>query len=98
MFKNKLGKELSLRDYQQAIKRRIFDAWRNQACVMVQMPTGTGKTHLLASVIYDLLSTEPEQCVWIIAHRRELVEQIASNPQLSSSASFLRLNVLSSLN
>ena len=43
---------------------------------MVQMPTGTGKTHLLASVIYDLLSAEPEQCVWIIAHRRELVEQI----------------------
>lgn len=76
MFKNKLGKELSLRDYQKNIKRRVFDAWRNHACVMVQMPTGTGKTHLLASVIYDLLSTEPEQCVWIIAHRRELVEQI----------------------
>ena len=76
MFKNKLGKELSLRDYQKNIKRRVFDAWRNHACVMVQMPTGTGKTHLLASVIYDLLSAEPEQCVWIIAHRRELVEQI----------------------
>ena len=53
MFKNKLGKELSLRDYQQAIKRRVFDAWRDHACVMVQMPTGTGKTHLLASVIYE---------------------------------------------
>ena len=43
---------------------------------MVQMPTGTGKTHLLASVIYDHLKEEQRQCVWIVAHRRELVEQI----------------------
>ena len=43
---------------------------------MVQMPTGTGKTHLLASVIYDHLKEEQSQCVWIVAHRRELVEQI----------------------
>ncbi|WP_456094269.1 DEAD/DEAH box helicase [Paraprevotella xylaniphila] len=76
MFKNNLGKELSLRDYQKNIKQRVFDAWRNHASVMVQMPTGTGKTHLLASIIYDLLSAEQDLCVWIIAHRRELVEQI----------------------
>ena len=43
---------------------------------MVQMPTGTGKTHLLAAVIYDYLKKEQSQCVWIVAHRRELVEQI----------------------
>lgn len=43
---------------------------------MVQMPTGTGKTHLLAAVIYDHLKEEQSQCVWIVAHRRELVEQI----------------------
>lgn len=76
MSKNNLGKELSLRDYQKNIKQRVFDAWRNHASVMVQMPTGTGKTHLLASIIYDLLSAEQDLCVWIIAHRRELVEQI----------------------
>ena len=50
MFKNKLGKELSLRDYQKNIKRRVFDAWRNHACVMVQMPTGTGKTYLAVAM------------------------------------------------
>ena len=43
---------------------------------MVQMPTGTGKTHLLAAVIYDHLKEEQGKCVWIVAHRRELVEQI----------------------
>lgn len=43
---------------------------------MIQMPTGTGKTHLLASVIYDHLKEGQYQCVWIVAHRRELVEQI----------------------
>ena len=43
---------------------------------MVQMPTGTGKTHLLASVIYDHLKSKQVQYVWIVAHRRELVEQI----------------------
>ena len=40
------------------------------------MPTGTGKTHLLASIIYDSLKENGKRCVWIVAHRRELVEQI----------------------
>lgn len=40
------------------------------------MPTGTGKTHLLAAVIYDWLKGERGKSVWIVAHRLELVEQI----------------------
>ena len=40
------------------------------------MPTGTGKTHLLASIIYDSLKENGKRYVWIVAHRRELVEQI----------------------
>ena len=44
---------------------------------MVQMPTGTVKTHLLASLVNEELKTKNEEsCVWIVAHRRELVEQI----------------------
>ena len=43
---------------------------------MVQMPTGTGKTHLLAAVIYDWLKEAEHKSVWIVAHRRELVEPI----------------------
>ena len=65
-----------LRKYQYAIKQFIGSNWQQHHGIMVQMPTGTGKTHLLASVIYDHLKEEQSQCVWIVAHRRELVEQI----------------------
>lgn len=43
---------------------------------MAQMPTGTGKTHLLAAIMDDHLEEKHGQRVWIVAHRRELVEQI----------------------
>lgn len=41
--------------------------------VMVQMPTGTGKTFVMAAVVRDI-----KVCgsIWIVAHRRELVEQM----------------------
>lgn len=41
--------------------------------VMVQMPTGTGKTYVMAAVIKR---TKVAGEVWVIAHRRELVEQM----------------------
>ena len=44
-----------LRNYQHNIKRSLFDIWELHRSIMVQMPTGTGKTHLLAAVIYDWL-------------------------------------------
>lgn len=65
-----------LRKYQHTIKHFLFSEWAQHSSIMIQMPTGTGKTHLLASVIYDHLKEQQDQCVWIVAHRRELVEQI----------------------
>ena len=66
-----------LRNYQQNIKRLLVAEWERHCSVMVQMPTGTGKTHLLASLVDEELRTKNERsCVWIVAHRRELVEQI----------------------
>lgn len=66
-----------LRNYQHNIKQLLVAEWERHCSLMVQMPTGTGKTHLLASVIYDWLKKEVKgQSVWIVAHRRELVEQI----------------------
>ena len=67
---------ISLRDYQLEMKSRLFAAWERHRSVMVQMPTGTGKTHVLAAVIRDFLQQSRRAEVWIIAHRRELVEQI----------------------
>ena len=37
--------------------------------VMVQMPTGTGKTHLLAAIVREFLRGSGSW-VWIVAHRR----------------------------
>lgn len=63
-----------LRDYQIEMKTRLMEAWKAHRSVMVQMPTGTGKTHLLASVVSEFVSSAGSG-VWLIAHRRELVEQ-----------------------
>lgn len=68
-------KNNSLRDYQQEMKSRLFKEWEFHQSVMVQMPTGTGKTHLLAAVVREFLHRSGT-CVWIVAHRRELVQQI----------------------
>lgn len=68
-----------LRDYQADIIRRLSEAWECHKNVMVQMPTGTGKTHVLANVVNGLISGNTpghETGVWIVAHRRELVAQI----------------------
>ena len=68
-----------LRDYQYDIRRRVLDAWEHENSVLVQMPTGTGKTVVLASLVYEHLRIckgKPDCLVWIVAHRRELVEQI----------------------
>ena len=65
----------TLRDYQQEMKLRLFEEWEFHRNVMVQMPTGTGKTHLLAAIVREFLRGSGSR-VWIVAHRRELVEQI----------------------
>lgn len=44
--------------------------------VMVQMPTGTGKTYVMTAVVKWFLDTYSKGEVWLIAHRKELVEQM----------------------
>ena len=87
---------VQLRDYQVEMLDRLEKAWARYRSVMVQMPTGTGKTVLLAEVIRRELrvknlelrgvasrvgSKNSELCgdnshVLIVAHRRELLDQI----------------------
>ena len=93
-------KEIKLFDYQEDMKERIEKAFVSHQSVMVQMPTGTGKTILLAEVVKNekLKGKNPDgekseklkgknPCVWIVVHRRELVEQIEETlaKQLDSS-------------
>ena len=63
-------------DYQQEMKEALYGAWETCTSVMCQMPTGTGKTHLLVSVVRDFVQTW-KMPVWIVAHRIELIEQIS---------------------
>ena len=68
-------KKIKLFDYQEDMVKRVQEAFRHHDSVMVQMPTGTGKTMVLANIVFSFL----EMCnhpIWIVAHRRELVSQI----------------------
>ena len=74
-------KEIKLFDYQEDMKERIEKALRLHRSVMAQMPTGTGKTVLLASVVESFLREHSNCNVWIVSHRRELVSQIRETIQ-----------------
>ena len=73
-------KERQLYDYQLDMKRRVGEAFGSHRSVMVQMPTGTGKTCVLVACVRAWLS-QNEGAVWIVVHRRELVEQIVGTLQ-----------------
>ena len=67
-----MTKDIQLFDYQEDMVKRVQEAFKHHDSVMVQMPTGTGKTYLLAAIVGLFLKEE----VWVVAHRRELVSQI----------------------
>ena len=73
-------KERQLYDYQLDMKRRVGEAFGSHRSVMVQMPTGTGKTCVLVACVREWLS-QNEGTVWVVVHRRELVEQIVGTLQ-----------------
>ncbi len=75
--------DTSLRPYQIDNKARIYDFWHTGRSVMLQMPTGTGKTRLFVSIVKDLHNWGKQNNknvnVLLLAHRKELIEQIAQN-------------------
>ena len=70
----------SLRNYQQENKQKVYDAWSAGRSVMLQMPTGTGKTRLFVSIIKDIFhfsrDTKRAIKVLVLVHRTELIDQI----------------------
>ena len=72
-------KDITLRDYQQLAKEKIFSKWNRVDNILYQMPTGTGKTRLFTSIIRDIsiwgLRHNINYRILIIAHRSELIEQ-----------------------
>ena len=68
-----------LRGYQQEMLDRLYVAWNRYRSVMVQMPTGTGKTVLMGEVIRRKMAEvrrKKSDGILIVAHRRELLDQI----------------------
>lgn len=51
MEKTQMRKEIQLYEYQKDMLRQIEDAFVTHQSVMVQMPTGTGKTVLISEVV-----------------------------------------------
>ena len=70
-----MTKDIQLFDYQEDMVKRVQEAFKHHDAVMVQMPTGTGKTMVLANIVFSFLE-KSNHPIWIVAHRRELVEQI----------------------
>ena len=71
-----------LRPHQIEAKAKIFGAWTKYDSVMLQMPTGTGKTYLFTSLINDIINTYKlaykDIKILIVAHRTELLDQISA--------------------
>lgn len=71
-----------LRPYQQQMKAEVYAFWDKMDNLMLQMPTGTGKTIVFTSVVSDIQRWckvhSPESKILIVAHRKELITQ-ASN-------------------
>lgn len=79
----KLYKDKQLRDYQLENKLKIYEHLEVLQSVMLQMPTGTGKTRLFASIVKDIhnlgIKDKKAYKVLILAHRNELIKQISEN-------------------
>jgi len=69
-----------LRNYQQTSKQKVYNVWAAGKSVMLQMPTGTGKTRLFVSIIKDIFhysrETKKALKVLVLVHRTELIDQI----------------------
>ena len=75
-----MKKRTILRDYQLEMLDRLHLAWEKHQSVMVQMPTGVGKTVLLAEEIRnERLRVKGSRVfgVLVVAHRIELIDQIS---------------------
>lgn len=65
---------MKLRDYQLKAKQSVYSAFRNGVQnVMLQLPTGAGKTILFSSIIED--GYKLGRRILVLAHREELIQQ-----------------------
>lgn len=70
-------------EHQIKAKDDVLKGWDRYDSLMLQMPTGTGKTFLFTSLVNDLLtfykSNHLELNILLVVHRLELIEQISAS-------------------
>lgn len=71
-----------LRPYQADMKNEVYALWDKMNNLMIQMPTGTGKTIVFTSIVRDIMhwcvKNSPQSKILIVAHRKELIRQASS--------------------
>lgn len=70
---------MKLRDYQQRALTDLY-AWfeaGNRGNPCLQLPTGAGKSHIIAALCKDALQNYPETRILMLTHVKELIEQNA---------------------
>lgn len=68
-----------LRDYQQRAIDQLYDWFEggNEGNPCLVLPTGSGKSHIIAELCKDALQKWPETSVLMLTHVKELIEQNA---------------------
>jgi superfamily II DNA or RNA helicase len=67
---------VALRPYQYALIHQAREAFASSRTVLLQAPTGSGKTVIAAHIARAAFSLGKR--VWILVHRRELVDQVCA--------------------
>lgn len=73
-----MGSDVKLRDYQQRSIDMLYQSMREHdgnPCLV--LPTGAGKSHVVAALCKDALQQWPETRVLMLTHVKELIEQNA---------------------
>ena len=67
---------LQLRDYQRAAITAVYDYWRdNDGSPLIVIPTGGGKSLIIATFMQELLANYPDMRVLCVTHVKELLTQ-----------------------
>jgi DNA repair protein RadD len=72
-----------LRDYQTRAINQLYDWMRtNSGHPCLVLPTGSGKSHIVAALCKDALQNWPETQILMLTHVKELIEQNAEKMRL----------------
>lgn len=66
---------MNLRPYQEEIISKVLELFKRKQNILIQAPTGAGKTIIFASLIKHLIQNYPKLRICVLVHREILVRQ-----------------------